>query len=157
MTNEKTNKKEIAERLEYLRKQKGLSYKDLGDIINRTGDTVRKAIERGSIKEVHLNTFSYSLGINKNWLLTGEGEMEADVSSDNVSKTSNEIKNTHYYKNKYGDIPDDDLRVLFVVNHDRLLKSSEEYRNFIEMIEAKAKKEYLEFLIEKGVIKPASE
>jgi hypothetical protein len=65
----------IAERLDYARKQAGLTYIKLGSYVNIGGDAVRASIRRNSIKDYYLNVFSEKLSIRKDWLLTGEGNM----------------------------------------------------------------------------------
>jgi polyhydroxyalkanoate synthesis regulator phasin len=65
----------VGERLEYARKQKGLTYDKLGSYVNVGGDAVRASIKRNSIKDYYLNVFSDKLHICRDWLLTGEGEM----------------------------------------------------------------------------------
>ncbi|WP_271728734.1 hypothetical protein [Aquimarina algiphila] len=63
------------ERLDYARKQIGLTYKELGDIVGITESGIRLSIKRNTVKDHYINLISDKTGINKNWLLNGEGEM----------------------------------------------------------------------------------
>lgn len=65
----------IGERLEHFKKQNGLTYKDLGDVLGITSDAIRVAINRNKIKDFYINIISEKLKISKDWLLTGDGEM----------------------------------------------------------------------------------
>jgi len=72
----------IAERLQYARKQKGLSFKNLGEMVGVSGDAIRKAIDRNSIKAYHLNIISEKLGLSKEWLEHGTGDMHGRKPND---------------------------------------------------------------------------
>lgn len=65
----------IAERLDYQRRNKGLTYNDLATSVNLTEGAIRNAIKRNTIKLSHINVISDKYGISKNWLLTGNGDM----------------------------------------------------------------------------------
>ncbi len=78
--------KTIGERVDFVRKEQGLSYQALADIIGGiSGDGVRKAISRNTVKGYYINIISDKLGINKNWLLNGEGDLKSS-SFQNTSK-----------------------------------------------------------------------
>jgi transcriptional regulator with XRE-family HTH domain len=65
----------IGNRLEYVRRQKGLTYGQLADYVGITGDAIRIAVKRDKVKDYYVNVFSEQLGINRNWLISGEGDM----------------------------------------------------------------------------------
>jgi phage repressor protein C with HTH and peptisase S24 domain len=62
------------ERLVHLRKQNGLSFKALAEPTDVTGDAIRLAISRKSIKEFHVRTIAEHYNFNAEWILTGEGD-----------------------------------------------------------------------------------
>ncbi len=67
----------IKDRIEYIRRQKGLTYRQLAEIIGSiSGDAVRKAIQKNNLKDYYINIISEKLRINKDWLLKGEGDIE---------------------------------------------------------------------------------
>lgn len=63
-----------SERLTQLRKQNGLSYKALAEPTDVTGDAIRLAVARNSIKEFHIRTISEHYNFNADWILYGKGE-----------------------------------------------------------------------------------
>ena len=69
--------KTIGERLEYVRREKGLSNQSMADLLESdiTGDAIRKGIRRDKVRTVYVRILSDKLGINRDWLETGEGEM----------------------------------------------------------------------------------
>lgn len=78
----------IGQRVEYVRKQKGLTYGQLADFVGITGDAIRIAVKRDKVKDFYVNVFSEQLQINRDWLITGEGDM---ISSSPIEITS--VKN----------------------------------------------------------------
>lgn len=66
----------IGKRLEYVKKQKGFTFSQLGEIVGITGESIRIAINRDNIKEYYLNLFSEKLEIDREWLLTGAGDWQ---------------------------------------------------------------------------------
>jgi transcriptional regulator with XRE-family HTH domain len=69
----------IGNRLEYVRKQKGFTYSQLADLVGITGDAIRIAVKRDKVKDYYINVFSEKFEINRDWLLTGNGDI---ISSD---------------------------------------------------------------------------
>jgi transcriptional regulator with XRE-family HTH domain len=122
----------IGERIEHIKKQKGLSYRQLAEIIGDvTGDAIRKAINRNNVKEFYINKISDKLRINKEWILTGNGEMS---NSTNINKEGeNQI---------YIDVSDkkslnlDEIAVIVAENEDELMKRKI-FSNVIEVRVAK--------------------
>lgn len=66
----------ISYRFDYARKQRDISFRELGELFGITGDAVRKAIERGTVKPRFIKTFSDTYQISLKWLETGEGNLE---------------------------------------------------------------------------------
>ncbi len=65
----------IGQRLDYVRIQHGMSWKELADLIgNISGDAIRKAVQKEKIKEVYLNKVSDELGISSDWLKKNIGD-----------------------------------------------------------------------------------
>jgi len=81
----------IGNRLEYVRKQKGLTYSQLADYVGITGDAIRIAIKRDKVKDYYVNVFSEKLEINREWLLTGEGDVLGS-SPTNIEAVKNYLK-----------------------------------------------------------------
>lgn len=68
------------ERIDFLRKEAGLSFTDLAVIIEGiTGDGVRKAVTRNSVKPNHINILCDKLKWDKKWIL---GEESIDDKSE---------------------------------------------------------------------------
>ena len=66
--------KDIYDRIEEIRIELGLSYKDIGDLVGISADAARKAIvARKNLKPNYINTFSDKYRINRTYLDTGEG------------------------------------------------------------------------------------
>lgn len=139
-------------RLSHIMERKGLTaYKVSQDTGISQSNLSRLKKENQKPNHTTLEILANYLQVNKAWLLKGEGSIEL---TPELNQAQNTLKSTTYYHDKFGALTDEDLRVLFMVNHDRLLKVSAEYRNFIAMIEAKAKEDYLKWLVENGIIKP---
>jgi hypothetical protein len=90
----------IAERVDYSRKQIGLSYKALGELFGITWDAVRKTIERNNIKPIYINTFSDKYKIPKEWIEKGIGEFSFCIDKNNKVVVKRIINNDV----KYGDL-----------------------------------------------------
>lgn len=76
------------QRIEHIKNQKGLSYNQLASLIgNVSGDAIRKAIQRDNLKEYYINILSDKLGINKNWIETGEGEIYVQSKNVQINET----------------------------------------------------------------------
>ncbi|AUC15452.1 hypothetical protein BTO06_09995 [Tenacibaculum sp. SZ-18] len=81
----------VGERLEFLRKQKGKSYQALADLIGGiSGDAIRKAIQRNNVKDFYVNIISDKLRINKEWLISGQGEMNLSYEYNDLQHFSKE-------------------------------------------------------------------
>lgn len=66
---------DIYERIDKVRIELGLSYKELGDLFGISGDATRKAIiDRKNLKEIYINTFSDKFNVSKEYLKSGVGE-----------------------------------------------------------------------------------
>jgi len=74
----------VGERLNYARKQLRLTYKEMSAIVDLKGDAIRLAITRNSVRDVYINILCKELGINKNWLLNGEGDWIAPNSETRI-------------------------------------------------------------------------
>lgn len=109
---------DISKRLSFARKNLGLTYKDLGEMVGITESGMRLSIKRNNIKEYYINIISDKTGINKDWLVSGEGEM---------MKSKNE---TVYDFNSELNVPF--LLQYLLDNNDKLLKD-ESFRNYIRM------------------------
>ncbi len=66
----------LRDRIDYIRKDCGLSYKNLAELVGGiSGDGLRKAINRGSKKdEFYAKQIAIKTGYNQNWVLEGLGE-----------------------------------------------------------------------------------
>jgi transcriptional regulator with XRE-family HTH domain len=65
----------LAERMEYVREQKHLSYQKLGDMIGSKESALRHAITNNNVRDVYAIAMSAALGVNLEWLKTGKGEI----------------------------------------------------------------------------------
>lgn len=69
--------KTIRDRINYIRQLNDLSFDRLAEIAGDiSGAGIRKAIERDAVKVIYLNHIADKLGINRTWLIDGEGEMQ---------------------------------------------------------------------------------
>jgi len=75
-----------AERLEYYKRQKGLTYSDLAKPLGITSDAIRVAMNRDKVKEVYINIISEKFGVSKEWIVFGVGEMEKIVTKEAPEK-----------------------------------------------------------------------
>ncbi|OWP86647.1 hypothetical protein BWK60_07655 [Flavobacterium covae] len=66
----------IAERLNFYRKNKGLTYKDISDKLGLSEGAIRIAIKRKNVKLSHINEIAEKFGVSKDWLINGSGDME---------------------------------------------------------------------------------
>jgi len=66
------NTEDVSKKIEYLRKQKGYTYKDLGDFLGISGDAVRKAIKNKRLKIYYADKLSELFGVKENFLETEE-------------------------------------------------------------------------------------
>jgi hypothetical protein len=64
------------ERLEFYRREKGYTLKDIAKTLDLTEGAIRNAIKRDSIKPSHINVICEHFNVSKDWLLHGTGEME---------------------------------------------------------------------------------
>ena len=71
----KENKEDIVERLDLARRNKGLTYKDIATYIGISPEGARSSFHRKSLNEQKINLLVAALGINEEWLITGNGEM----------------------------------------------------------------------------------
>lgn len=65
----------IAERLNFYRKNKGLTYKNISDKLGLSEGAIRIAIKRNNVKLSHINEICENFDISKEWVLNGVGEM----------------------------------------------------------------------------------
>jgi len=63
------------QRINLARKHLKFSFKRLGDYIDVSEAGVRAFIERNNVRDLYLDIFEKKLGISKNWIETGEGDM----------------------------------------------------------------------------------
>lgn len=71
-----TNNQTIEDRLRQINSRFGTSFDKLAEMIGSiSGDGLRKAVKRGSVKEVYLRAIASELKISKSWLLSGQGDM----------------------------------------------------------------------------------
>lgn len=66
----------IGERLNYVRLQKGLTYKQLGEMVGIKEGAVRAGIKNNAIKPYYINVYVEKLQVTKQWLETGEGDWQ---------------------------------------------------------------------------------
>ena len=118
----------ITDRIEHIRVQNGLSYQGLADLVgNIKGDAIRKAIVRGKIKDHYVNIISEKLGVNKEWILSGKGDIknknsfEASVLKSEISTDENGISIISIGNMK---IPIKDLAGILEENYQNLLLDS---------------------------------
>lgn len=121
----------IGERLDFARKQKGKSYAALAEHIGGiSGDAIRKAIKRDTVKDYYINTLSEYLRINKEWILTGKGEIYLE--------DSNEV----LYSSKGSEIEVDKVVDIILANYDKFLSN----KKFKIILDNYASNKQLEFL-----------
>ena len=94
------------ERLEYFKKQKGLSYIDYGKSLDISSDAIRVAIKTNKVRDFYVNKLSENFGISKEWLLHGTGEMEVSnyINKKEVNNTVSETTSDYYKGVPYYDI-----------------------------------------------------
>lgn len=109
--------KNTSERLDFIRRKKGLSFNALADLIGGiSGDAIRKAVGRNNIKPYYISTISDKLRVNEKWLLTGEGDMLAskeiksdlkeriEILEDTVRLQDKKIEALRKFKDSQGDL-----------------------------------------------------
>ncbi len=88
--------KEVADRLELVRKEFGYSYSKLAELIGYKlkGDTLRKSIDRGRVQKIYVMSAIHKLNINSDWMFKGIGEMKIDPTSiyPNIYLEKNDVK-----------------------------------------------------------------
>ena len=75
----------IGERIDYIRKELNYTYKELGELIDVSGDTLRMAVARNAVRPIYINGLVSKLNLNKNFILTGEGDFLKDSGRDLIS------------------------------------------------------------------------
>ena len=105
----------ISQRLETARKHQGLTYKKLGDLVGITESGMRLSIKRNNVKEYYINIISDKTKINKDWLLTGKGEMIKEETPSNLS-----VNNIAGIIN-------------FLLDNNEYLLKNETFQNYIKM------------------------
>lgn len=69
----------VGERLKFIRKQKGMTQKQLAEMLKVTENFIyRLENNKRNIQENSIELLKLNLNVNKNWLLTGEGEVFID-------------------------------------------------------------------------------
>lgn len=90
----------IGKRVDYVRKENGLSYEQLAALVGGIkGDAIRKAISRNTLKPMYINLISDKLGVSRQWIETGEGEIPGIKPNDLglvYNKLKNEVKQTPF-------------------------------------------------------------
>ncbi|QKX05396.1 hypothetical protein HN014_10875 [Aquimarina sp. TRL1] len=131
------------ERLDYARKQLGLTYKALGEIVGITESGMRLSIVRNKLKEYHLNLISSETGINKEWVLTGKGDM---LKNDIAEKE----KPLFIGKNKQLEVGKF-LDVFFL--YEEIILQDERFKKYLSLKEQKAVIKYQHELLTKAQLK----
>ena len=85
------------ERLEYYKRQKGLSYIDYGTSLGISSDAIRVAIKANKVRDIYINKLSENFGISKEWILNGTGEMEG-FKKENSQQNEESFLQKHYDK-----------------------------------------------------------
>ena len=86
----------LRDRIDYIRKDSGLSYKELAELIGGiSGDGLRKAIIRASSKdEYYAKRIAEEIGYSKEWVIEGKGEMK----NNDLRKTNFEDPRLYFLK-----------------------------------------------------------
>lgn len=82
---------DIGERLDFYRRNKGYSLKEVADVLGLTEGAIRNAIKRNSIKLSHINVICDNYDVSKDWLLYGTGEMEV-IKNEKTSISIEDLK-----------------------------------------------------------------
>jgi transcriptional regulator with XRE-family HTH domain len=89
----------LRKRLREIRKKLGYTQNEFGERIGITGSTVSD-IERGklSLTERNISLICEKLGVNKNWLKNGEGEMfdTYNLPEDEITRALASIETSNY-------------------------------------------------------------
>ncbi len=119
----------LRDRVDYIRKMKGLSFKQLADLLGGiSGDGLRKAIDRGSSKDIfYAKQIAEKTGFNSKWLIEGEGNMMIDEPVHQFK-----MENPKLYFVKEGvKVHIDEYIDYMEENYDTLIKESNKYRFFM--------------------------
>ncbi len=119
----------LRERIDYIRKKKGLSFKQLADLIGGiSGDGLRKAIDRGSSKDLfYISRIATATGFREEWITTGEGEKTVQTNDETLTS-----HNTSLFFEKNGvKIHIDEIVDFMEANYTTLLSDSNKYRFFM--------------------------
>ncbi len=119
----------LRDRIDYIRKKRGLSFKQLADMIGGiSGDGLRKAIDRGSAKDVfYAERIAVETGFSEEWVTEGVGDKIIDIS------VNQEIMdNPNLYFEKEGvKIHIDEIVDFMEERYKVLLKESNKYKFFM--------------------------
>ncbi len=112
----------LRERIDYIRKKKGLSFKQLADLIGGiSGDGLRKAIDRGSSKDLfYISRIATATGFREEWITTGEGDETLTSYNSSLFFEKNGVK-----------IHIDEIVDFMEENYTTLLSDSNKYRFFM--------------------------
>ncbi len=74
----------VVERFEFIRKEFGYSYPELAKLIgfDLKGDTLRKAISRGKLKEIFVLSAINKLDVSHAWMFHGKGDMKSSINNE---------------------------------------------------------------------------
>lgn len=90
----------VAERLDIVRKQKGLTYNDLSILIeNSNANALGTAFRRNTIKTAYVFKLIEKLNLNDNWVFNGEGDCFRKI-----EKTTNIEDDYETLKAKYEEL-----------------------------------------------------
>lgn len=113
----------IGERIEFVRKKRGLSYPKMAMLIGTVkGDALRKAIKSDSVKEYYVTLISNKLNVNEDWILTGDGEWE------NVDGISVDLNERMYLEKNGVKIYIKEITRYLDKNEKELKEKEEDYR-----------------------------
>ncbi|WP_062060141.1 hypothetical protein [Aquimarina longa] len=111
------------ERIEFVRKKRGLSYPKMAKLIGAVkGDALRKAIKADSVKEYYITLISNKLNVNEDWILTGNGEWE------NVDGSSVDLNERMYLEKNGVKIYLKEITQYLDKNEKELKEKEEHYR-----------------------------
>lgn len=69
----------ISERIKFFAKTRGYTIKDMAEKMEVPYNNLRVAMQRQSLKNEYIEKLVDTFGISRNWIVTGEGEMEIEM------------------------------------------------------------------------------
>ncbi|MGH2666009.1 S24 family peptidase [Flavobacterium sp.] len=93
----------VGKRLNYAKKQAGITYTELAKLIGEgaTGAALNTAFTRNTTKDVYINLICEKLGLDRDWVLSGEGKFKFTKKNSGYSKEVVQVPFGEFMEAKY--------------------------------------------------------